>query len=145
MNSPIEEVTEKSLSAKSAGDSKARNLVEQESTEPAQPAHTKKKIEIDAEGIRSSITRLTSNSTDELEKLSSELEKLQEFLKSETERVQHEIWSVLAGIKVIIETIAPWKTHGVSVQNTRANGVSNAPRVSQAGRFPPAPAPGRTA
>jgi light-regulated signal transduction histidine kinase (bacteriophytochrome) len=123
MNSPTEEVTEK-LSAKSAVDSKVRDLVE--STEPAQTEHTKKKIEIDAERIRSSITRLTSNSTDELEKLSSELEKLQEFLKSETERVQHEIWSVLAGIGLIVETIAPWKAPGVSAQSTRANGVSNA-------------------
>ncbi len=52
----------------------------------AQTAHTKKKIEIDAERLRSSITRLTSSSTDELERLISELETLQEFLKSETER-----------------------------------------------------------
>jgi hypothetical protein len=95
MNSPIpEEVTEKS---------------------PAQTA----KVEIDAERIRSSIARLTSNSIDELEKLTSELEELQEFLKSETGRVQREIESVLAGIGIIIETIAPWKTAGV---NTRANG-----------------------
>ncbi len=143
MNSPTEEVTEQSLSAKPAGDSKVRDLVEQEG-EPAQAAHTKKKIEIDAERIRSSITRSTSSSTDELEKLRSELENLQEFVKSETEGVQQEIWSVLAGIGLIIETIAPWKkTPGVSVQNTRTNAASNA-RVSQSGRFAPAPAPGRT-
>ncbi len=124
MDSLTEEITEKkSLSANSSVESEVRDLVE---SEPAQTAHTKKKIEIDAERIRSSITRLTSSSTDELEKLSSELEKLQEFLKSETERVQHEIWSVLAGIGLIVETIAPWKTAGVSAQNTRANAVSNA-------------------
>jgi len=35
----------------------------------------------------------TSNSTDELEKLMAELERLQEFLKSETGRVQREIES----------------------------------------------------
>jgi len=78
------------------------------------------KVEIDAERIRSSIARLTSNSIDELEKLTSELEELQEFLKSETGRVQREIESVLAGIGIIIETIAPWKT--ASTANARPNG-----------------------
>ncbi len=124
MDSTTEEVTEKSLSPKLAVDSEARGSVE--STESAQTAHIKEKIEIDAERRRSSITRLTSSSTDELEKLSSELEKLQEFLKSETERVQHEISSVLAGIGLIVETIAPWKIAGVNSKNTRANAVSNA-------------------
>jgi hypothetical protein len=121
MNSPTsEEVTEKSLSAESAVDSEVRDF-EQESTKPAQTAHTK--VGIDAERIRSSIARLTSNSTDELEKLISELERLQEFLKSETGRVQREIGSVLDGIGIIIEAIAPWKTAGLtSAQNTRANG-----------------------
>ena len=66
-------------------------------------------IEIDAERIRSSVARLTSNSIDGLEGLASELQELQEFLKSEVERVQGEIESALAGIKIIIETIAPWK------------------------------------
>ena len=33
---------------------------------------------------------------------------LQTFLKPEVERVQNEIESALAGIKIIIETIAPW-------------------------------------
>jgi uncharacterized membrane protein YidH (DUF202 family) len=122
MNSPTpEEVTEKSPSANSALDTEVRDLVEQESTKSAQAARTK--IGIDAERIRSSIARLTSNSIDDLEKLTSELEELREFLKSETERVQNEIGSVLAGIGIIIETIAPWKTNDVaSAQNTRANG-----------------------
>jgi hypothetical protein len=71
MNSPTpEEVTEKSLSVESALDS----------------AHTK--IEFDAERIRSSIALSVSNSIDDLEKLTSELQQLLEFLKSETERVQ---------------------------------------------------------
>ena len=50
----------------------------------------KQKIEIDAERIRSSIARLTSNSIGELEGLTCELQKLDEFLKSETGRVQRE-------------------------------------------------------
>ena len=121
MNSPTsEEVTEKSPSAESPADSEVRDF-EQESTKPAQTAHTN--VGIDAERIRSSIARLTSNSTDELEKLISELERLQEFLKCETGRVQREIGSVLDGIGIIIEAIAPWKTAGLtSAQNTRANG-----------------------
>ena len=121
MNSPTsEEVTEKSPSAKPAVDLEVRDF-EQESTKPAHTAHSK--VGIDAERIRSSIARLTSNSTDELEKLIAELERLQEFLKSETGRVQSEIESVLDGIGIIIEAIAPWKNAGLtSGQNPRANG-----------------------
>jgi hypothetical protein len=121
MNSPTsEEVTEKSPSAKSAVDSEVRDF-EEESTKPAQSAHSK--VGIDAERIRSSIARLTSNSTAELEKLITELEQLQEFLKSETGRVQREIGSVLDGIGIIIEAIAPWKTAGLTgAQNAHTNG-----------------------
>ena len=55
----------------------------------------------------SSVVRLTSKSIDGLEVLSSELRQLQTFLKSEVERVQSEIENALAGIKIIIEPIAP--------------------------------------
>ena len=80
-------------------------------------------MESDAERIRSSVARLASNSIDDLEKLTSELEYLQEFLKSETERVQNQIGDVLAGIEIIMETIAPWKTTAVAnLENTHANG-----------------------
>ena len=71
---------------------------------------------IDAERIRSSIARLTTNSTDQLEKLMAELERLQEFLKSETERVQREIKGVLDGIGIIIEALGPWKTAGLATR-----------------------------
>ena len=122
MNSPTpEEITEKSLSVESGLDSEFRNLLKQESVKPAQTAHTK--MEFDAEGIRSSVARLASNSIDDLEKLTSELEHLQEFLRSETERVQNQIGDILAGIGIIMETIAPWKTTTVAgPQNTHANG-----------------------
>jgi hypothetical protein len=121
MKSPTsEEVTENSPSAKPTVASEVRDF-EEESIKPAQSAHSK--VGIDAERIRSSIARLSSNSTDELEKLIAELERLQEFLKSETGRVQREIESVLDGIGIIIEAITPWKTAGLaSAQNTRANG-----------------------
>jgi hypothetical protein len=118
MNSATpQEATEESFSAKPPLDSDVTVLAEQESTRLAQVSQSK--MEIDADRIRSSIARLTSNSIDELDKLTGELEKLQEFLKSETARVQGEIGSVLAGVGVIVEAIAPWKT--VAAANARAN------------------------
>ena len=69
---------------------------------------------LDPERIRSSVARLTSNSIEGLESLSSELQSLQKSLKSEVERVHGEIESALAGIKIIIDTIAPWKSTPVS-------------------------------
>jgi len=67
-------------------------------------------LETDAERIRASVARLTANSIDGLEGLTSELQQLQKFLKSEVERVQGEIASALEGINIIVETIAPWKS-----------------------------------
>ena len=67
-------------------------------------------LQVNAERIRSSVARLTSNSINELERLTSELQQLQEFLSSEAERVQREIESALAGTKIIVETISPWKS-----------------------------------
>jgi hypothetical protein len=78
------------------------------------------KIGVDAEQLRSAISKLTSNSVDELEKLISKLQELQEFLKSETSRVQGEIGSVLDAVGIIIEALGPWKTDGTA--NTRPNG-----------------------
>jgi len=93
---------EKSLS--SDGEAEISRSVDQRVTRsPAQ-------IGADAERIMSSVARLTSNSINGLEGLSSELQQLQEFLKSEVGRVHGEIESALAGMKIIVETIAPWKT-----------------------------------
>ncbi len=78
---------------------------------------------MDAERIRSSITRLTSNSIGELEGLAAELQKLDEFIKFETERVHREIESLLAGIKIIVETISLWKrptTSAATISPSRA-------------------------
>jgi hypothetical protein len=111
-SSALDEVTEKPVI------SEVKDLAEKENTKPAQIAHSK--IGLDAERIRSSISRLTVNSVDELEKLISKLQELQEFLKSETNRVQGEIGSVLDGVGIIIEALAPWKTDGAA--NTRTNG-----------------------
>ena len=84
-------------------------LVEQKTRNP--PAQ----IEADPESIKAAIARLTSNSIDGLEGLMSQLQQLQAFLKGEVERVRGEIESALAGVNIIIETIAPWKSIPVSL------------------------------
>jgi len=110
----LQEVREKSVS-ETAVISEVKDLAEKK---PAQVVNSK--IGIDAERIRSSISKLTSNSVDELEKLISKLQELQELLKSETSRVQGEIGSVLDGVGIIIEALAPWKNDGAT--STRTNG-----------------------
>jgi hypothetical protein len=117
-SSALQEVTEKSLS-ETAVTSEVKDLAEKEKNKPAQIVTSK--IGTDAERIRSSISKLTSNSVDELEKLISKLQELQEFLKSETSRVQGEIGSVLDGVGIIIDALAPWKIDGAA-GSTRTNG-----------------------
>jgi hypothetical protein len=78
-------------------------------------------IGVDAKKIKASIVRLTGNSIDGLQELSSELKNLQAFLTSEVERVQGELESVMAGIDIIIETIAPWKEQAPFVRGPAAN------------------------
>src|SRR5215475_4263503 len=69
--------------------------------------------------ISAAVARLTSNSIDELRKLVSELEKMQEFLKSEIDNVQRQIDSAVAGINIIVETIGPWKSITAGTPGTR--------------------------
>ena len=84
-----------------------------EKTPPTQLSNEKSKpsdpLEISAERF-SSVARLTSSSINELQGLVSELQKMQEFLKSEVDNVQRQIDSALAGINIIVETISPWKS-----------------------------------
>ena len=98
--------------------SEVKDLAGQEKNKPAQILNSK--IGTDAERIRSSISKLTSNSVDELEKLISKLQELQEFLKSETSRVQGEIGSVLDGVGIIMDALSPWKIDGTA--STQTNG-----------------------
>src|SRR5436309_15807609 len=72
-------------------------------------------LETDVERIRCSVARLAVNSIDGLQGLTSELQELQRFLNAEVQRVQGEIESALAGIRIIIDTIAPWKSSPVSL------------------------------
>ena len=85
-------------------------------------------LEITAERFNTSVARLTLNSIDELHKLVSELQKMQEFLKSEVDNVQRQIDSAVAGINIIVETIGPWKGIAGSsgTRNVRAGGPAAA-------------------
>jgi hypothetical protein len=94
------------------------DLTEQDSPKlPSQLEHR-------AERIRSSVARLTSSSINELEGLTLELNALQEFLKFETDRVQREVESALAGIRIIIETISPWKNIPTSTKTQKREGLN---------------------
>ena len=109
MDAPISPATvEKSLPVESDLEVALSKLVQQDG--PKHPT----RIGRDIEQISSSRARLTSTSIDGLEGLTSELQELQKFLTSEVERVQAEIDSALAGIKIIVDTIAPWKSTPVS-------------------------------
>ena len=85
-------------------------------------------LEITAERFNSSVARLTSTSIDGLQALVSELQRMQEFLNSEVDKVQRQIDSALAGINIIVETIGPWKSIAGSqtlpsdTRNVRAGG-----------------------
>jgi hypothetical protein len=120
-SSTSEEIAEKSVPAKPGAVPLIRDSVERENKLVQTPLS---KVGVDAERLRSSIAKLTSNSTKELEKLIAELEALQDFLKSETGRVQCEIESVLDGVKIIIEAITPWKNGLIAGEqnNIRPNG-----------------------
>jgi hypothetical protein len=100
-------------------------LAKQSGKEKTNPASA---LEINTERFNSSVARLTSNSIDDLHKLASELQKMQEFLKTEVDSVQRQIESAVAGINIIVETIGPWKNfagsqaHSSGNRNVRAAG-----------------------
>ena len=107
---------EKSVPVESSIEAALNSLIQEEIPEQLE-AQTPKRIQIedDAERSRSFVARITSNSIDELGELASDLssalQNLQEFLKSEGERVQREIVdyahlnrTAVAAIKTIIET-----------------------------------------
>jgi hypothetical protein len=147
MDAPVlAAAVEKSLPVESSIEAEISNLVKQESSLNLAP-----QIENSAERIRSSVARLTANSIEDLEGLKSELQNLQEFLNSEVEKVRREIESALAGITIIVETIAPWKSTPVSVAPpTMARSVRARPseaaqsRVGERGPFAANPSSNRS-
>ncbi len=109
-------------------------------SEPEMRSELSKSVEhkisrLDVDRIRSSVARLTSNSIEGLEGLSTELQALQRFLNSEVERVQGEIESALAGIKIIVDTIAPWKS-AVASNGPNARGLRGGPAANLEGTQP---------
>ena len=123
---------EKSLPETPDMEKEISNLIEQ-----AIPKHSPQ-IENNVERIRSSIARLSSVSIDGLQGLTSELQNLQTFLNSEVSRVQGEIESALSGIKIIMETIAPWKSPPISSAPPTRTTSFLSPRIKsrdQADRF----------
>jgi hypothetical protein len=138
MNAPTAAAAEEtSPSVESIVEAEISNLVtqlaKQESPKLApEPAPATPRIETDAERIRASVGRLTTNSISELNGLTSQLEELQQFLKVEVERVEREIESALAGINIIIETIAPWRsiTESLAIpRNARPARAEPAPEI----------------
>jgi hypothetical protein len=131
MDASITEIIEQttSLQASEAAEPIPHELPPQKALVEAEQK-ARPKIEIDAERIRTSIGRLTSNSIGELEGLASELQKLDEFIKYETDRIQHDIDSLLSGIKIIVETISPWKRQAT----VATTGVGPARAVFAGGR-----------
>ena len=105
-----------------APDEKTLALATQLNKEKSNPSG--QQLEISADRFNSSVARLTSNSIGELQGLVSELQKMQEFLKSEVDNVQRQIDSAVAGINIIVETIGPWKSIAGSsgTRNVRAGG-----------------------
>ena len=80
--------------------------------------------------ISAAVARLTTNSIDELRKLVSELQKMQDFLKSEVDNVQRQIDSAVAGINIIVETIGPWKSIAASTSSTRTFRAGGGPAAN---------------
>ena len=78
-------------------------------------------IQNDTERTTSSLARLTSNSVDRLDRLTSEIQEMREFLISEGERVQREIANyaqlnqsvALAATKIKTETVGTWKSSAI--------------------------------
>ena len=129
MNAPsYSEAAEGSPSDDAASETEIGSVVKHEYGERA-------KIGGDSERIISSVALFTSKSIKELEGLTFELQGLQEFLKSETERVQRDIDNALAGLKIIIDTISPWRSarQETSVQDRTSKPEPRIQRTNLAG------------
>ena len=88
----------------------------------------------DIERIMSSVVQLTSSSIEGLENLTSELHELQKFMKREVARVQSEVDNAMAGIKIIMEAIAPLRslqTPGAAGSIIRSGPAANISALAQ--------------
>jgi hypothetical protein len=129
MNAPsYSEAAERSPSEDAALETEITSVAKHEYGERA-------KVGGDSERITASVALFTSKSIKELEGLTFELQGLQEFLKSETERVQRDIDNALAGLKIIIDTISPWRNARpeTSVQERTSKAEPRIQRTNLAG------------
>jgi hypothetical protein len=95
--------------SEAADRSHSEKPIAEERTESEIGSVAEKEVEYEGERIKTSVALLTSKSIKELEGLTFELKGLQEFLQSETERVQREVDSALSGVRIIMDTISPWR------------------------------------
>jgi hypothetical protein len=105
-------------------ESELSNLAKHDTARSSSPT------EKNAERIRSSLARLSSTSIDDLEALTAELKRMQDFVKSEVDTVQRQIEGALAGINIIVETIAPWKNTSPPAAVTQARPFRAGPAVN---------------
>ena len=82
----------------------------------------------DIEHIMSSVAQLTSSSIEGLENLTSELHDLQKFLTTEVARVQSEVDNAMAGVKIIMEAIAPLRS--LQISGTASRTVRSGPAAN---------------
>jgi len=122
MNAPTSAAAEKPVPTNVAPE--ARHSVDKGNAPPRAKVPVDIDTAADAERMKSTLLRITSHSMSELEGLAAELHEVREFLRSEGERVQREIanyaqlnHSALAAVRIITETIGPWKS---SAQETDA-------------------------
>jgi hypothetical protein len=130
ISNPQEELMDLSTSVASAG--KSPDVPDVEIGKPVRPTIMTPGPQIerayDIERISSSLARLTSSSMESLEGLMSELQDLQKFLKTEVARVQSEVDDAMAGIKIIMEAIAPLRslqTSGTASRTVRSGPAAN--------------------
>ena len=127
---PQEELMDLSTSVASA--EKSPDVPDVEIGKPVRPTIMTPDPQIerayDIERISSSLARLTSSSMESLEDLTSELHDLQKFLKTEVARVQSEVDKALAGIKIIMEAIAPLRS--LQISGTASRTVRSGPAAN---------------
>ena len=127
---PQEELMDLSTSVASA--EKSPDVPDVEIGKPVRPTIMTPSPQIerayDIERISSSLARLTSSSLESLEGLMSELQDLQKFLNTEVARVQREVDNAVAGIKIIMEAIAPLRS--LQISGTASRTVRSGPAAN---------------
>jgi|SRR5262245_32409306 len=109
----------------------------------SRPAKFRLEAATDAETIPLALARVTARSLEELEGMVAELQEVKDFVKSEGDRMQREILKytelnerALSAIKVISETIGPWKATAMDTDTQQPPGIG---KSDEEKRTPAAP------